>query len=233
MDLNDIFKINPFRINPVELILAKINRPPEEKDNYKVTVNLKSLNSVIHGLVVEKTRNLEKLAFDSYKGNLNLRGHYIVRDYPLARAFRLNAVDFYAKLRPVSVRNNHIRFRVENFVLENHKKKKFDLVRLLSRFDPIHKRIIMKAVVEVIPEILSLTRLQNEVRFNTNYFLEKVPGLAEHIRISRVIPDQGLVYVYLRSNTMIKALMDGFGPEFLTIDVLREETDSLRLLWKR
>ncbi|MBE7413096.1 MAG: hypothetical protein L6Q54_09580 [Leptospiraceae bacterium] len=226
--LPDFFSINPF-----DLFLKKIPTHHLEKDNYRVTLNLNSLNKVIQTEVVEKTDNLKKLTFDSENGKLNLEGYYSVLHYPLARLWRVSALNFYAILDPVWVKNNIIRFKVVSFRLENHKKKKFDLIRLLSRFDFFHRRMILESIVEVIPEVLSSTRLNNEIKFNINYFLEKIPSIAGKISISRIYPYKGEIFFYVRSSTILRALLDFFGPEFIRLDEIDEGSDSLKLLWRR
>ncbi len=222
-----------FSLNPLDLFFKKIPVHHTEKDNYKVTLNLNSLNRVIQTQVVEKTDNLKKLTFDSQNGRLNLEGYYNVTHYSIARLWGVSAVNFYAILDPVWVKNNTIRFKILSFRLENHKKKKFDLIKILSRFDFFHRKMILESIVEVIPEILSLTRLNNEIKFNTNYFLDKIPSIAGKISITRVYPYKGEVYFYVKSSTILKALLDFFGPEFIKLDEIDEGSDSLKMLWKR
>ena len=226
--ISDFFNLNPF-----DLFLKKIPSHTIEKDNYRVTLNLNSLNRVIQTNVVEETENLKRLIFNSENGKVILEGFYNVTHYSIARLWGVSAVNFSAILDPVWVKNNTIRFRILSFRLENHKKKKFDLIKIISRFDFFHRKIILESIVEVIPEILSLTRLNNEIKFNTNYFLDKIPSIAGKISISKVYPYKGEVYFYVQSSTILKALLDFFGPEFIKLDEIDESRDSLKMLWKR
>lgn len=222
-----------FNINPFDLFFKKIPVVHVEKDNYRVTLNLNSLNGVIHTELVEKSENLKRLVFDSENGKVNLEGFYNVSHYSIARLWGVSAINFYAILDPVWVKNNTIRFRILSFRLENHKKKKIDIIKLLSRFDFFHRKLILESIVKEIPEILSLTKLNNEIKFNTNYFLDKIPSIAGKISITKVYPYKGEVYFYVQSSTILKALLDFFGPEFIKLDEIDEGRDSLKMLWNR
>lgn len=90
----------------------------------------------------------------------------------------------------------------------------------------------MEQIVEEVPEILSLTEVGNEVRIDLNYFLAEIPEVAGKVSIQKVIPEKGNVFLFVRSNTILKPLLDFFGPDYLRIEPISENEDSLLMLWR-
>lgn len=92
--------------------------------------------------------------------------------------------------------------------------------------------MILETIVEEIPEILRLTGIRNVITVNIDYFLSEIPDLAGKITIQKVIPEKGNVFLFVRSGTILKPLLDFFGPEYIRIEPISENQDSLLLLWR-
>lgn len=220
--------------NPLDLLTGPFHRTKSVlKSNYKVTLKLYALNRVIKEKVVDDTENLHSLEFDSEHGKLHLYGNYKIENFSLSKFLRCKEVRYDAALVPIWVRQNKVRFRMVEYKLRDAKKRKFDPIRWISRFDPFHKRMIFAAIVEEIPALFSLTRFKYEIRVDLNYFLSEVPDVAGKVSIQKVIPDKGNVYLFVNSHTILKPLMDFFGPQYLRIDPISEDSDSLLMLWNR
>lgn len=74
--------------------------------------------------------------------------------------------------------------------------------------------------------------MQWEILFDLNYFLNLVPSIAGKIEIQYIIGDNNELYIFVRSSTILKPLVDFFGPEYLKIDYIEEDRDIQMLLWE-
>ncbi|PJZ68350.1 hypothetical protein CH373_17475 [Leptospira perolatii] len=202
------------------------------KSNYRITILLFSLNKVLKKKVVEATDDLESLEIDSGNGVLYLSGFYNITGLTWSKLLRTDFIDFRLSLRPVKVDGNKVRFRIESFRLYDHSPRTIDPIRLFSKVFRFHRRLILEAIVEEIPEILSLTPVGHDVIFDLNYFLAEIPEVAGKVSVQKVIPEKGNVFVFVRSNTILKPLLDFFGPDFVRIEPISENEDSLLMLWR-
>ncbi|HNH03095.1 MAG TPA: hypothetical protein PLP72_26310, partial [Leptospiraceae bacterium] len=100
----------------------------------------------------------------------------------------------------------------------------FDIVRFISSFDFFHKRYIIQTIAKLFPNFLSLTRLNNEIRVNLNYFLNKV-NPAHNIEIKKLSAHNHKILFQVRSNIIIKSLMDMFGIDIVVVEPI-QDTDS-------
>ncbi|EPG73435.1 hypothetical protein LEP1GSC058_3062 [Leptospira fainei serovar Hurstbridge str. BUT 6] len=227
----DLRKLPGF--NLLDLLSGNSSRiESSTKSNYRIAILLHSLNKVLRKKVVEGTEDLESLVLDAGSGILLLSGHYCIKGLTWSRLLRTDYVKFKLSLRPVRVEGNRVIFRIESFRLYDHNPRSFDPIRFFSKVFKFHRRLILEQIVEEVPEILSLTEIGNEVRIDLNYFLAEIPEVAGKVSIQKVIPEKGNVFLFVRSNTILKPLLDFFGPDYLRIEPISENEDSLLMLWR-
>ncbi len=215
------------RFNPLNLFLPQ---KVALKSNYRVTILLKNLRSVIHKEIIEHDPDLETLEITSVKGEIHLTGVYLMDWLWIARLFGVKAIHYRVRLKPVGVRENKAHFRIIGYRVWDTKERRFDFVRWFGRVDPFHKKKVLESILKASPNLISLTGLQWEVLLNLNYFLDLVPSIAGKIEIQFFVADNEEVYVFVRSGTILKPLVDFFGPEYVLIDFLEEQQDIQRLL---
>lgn len=227
----DLRKLPGF--NLLELFSGKSSREDSSlKSNYRIAVLLHSLNKVLQKKVVEGTEDLESLVMDSERGILFLSGHYSIQGSTWSKLLRIHFIRYKLSLRPVRVEGNRVVFRIESFRLYDYNPRSVDPVRIFSKIFKFHRRIILEEIVEEIPEILSLTEVGNEVKVDLNYFLAEIPEVAGKVSVQKVIPEKGNVFVYVRSSTILKPLLDFFGPDYLRVEPISENEDSMLMLWR-
>lgn len=209
-NLFDIMKV----LNPFQVIISAVE---ENKDNFLIDVDMRYLNELIHVQLLENSENLLDLDVVAREGKLIVRGEYHVGDFFLANLFKVHEVLFHVELSPVWVKSNHIRFRVIKYKIWNKERKKIDLVFIFSRIFPYHKNYLLKELTKLYPHILSLTKLQNELRLNLNYYFNKAGILNNNVKVHRIELDSNIVKIYLRSSVVLKPLVDFFGSSFISV----------------
>ncbi|AAN51138.1 hypothetical protein RBB68_15820 [Leptospira interrogans] len=218
--------------NPFDFFTGHPFAKENQKSNYKITVKLHSLNKILKKKISESDDPLESLEFDSENGVLILTGHFSIQGLFWSRFLKTEFVDYNVRLIPVKVIQNQVRFQIHSFRLFSHTPIKLDPIRIFSKIFQFHRRLILETIVEEIPEILRLTGIRNVITVNIDYFLSEIPDLAGKITIQKVIPEKGNVFLFVRSGTILKPLLDFFGPEYIRIEPISENQDSLLLLWR-
>ncbi len=201
-------------INPFQVLLGAVE---ETKDNYRLEINMKYINELMHIEVLEEAESLLELDILAREGKIVSRGEYYVGDYFLADFLRVKEIGFNADFIPIWVKGNQVRFRVENFRVWNKARKKFDIVKWIAKLFPYNRTLILRELVSLYPNILSLTRLQNEVRLNLNYFLKKANISPESVKIHKVKLETNKLIFYLRSTIALKPLADFFGADAIRV----------------
>ncbi|EOQ88749.1 hypothetical protein LEP1GSC202_1471 [Leptospira yanagawae serovar Saopaulo str. Sao Paulo = ATCC 700523] len=218
-----------FRFNPLNLFL-----PPKvvPKSNYKVTLLLGSLKKVIQTEIIAEDPDLESLEVGSSKGEVILTGTYRMEWLWIARFLKVQSIRFRVRLKPVLVKDNKARLKIVGYRAWDTKPRRFDIVRWFVKIDPFHKKKVFESIMHEAPHILSITGLQWELLFDLNYFLNLVPAIAGKIEIQYLVADHNELYIFVRSSTILKPLVDFFGPEYLKIDYIEEDRDVQMLLWE-
>lgn len=211
---------------PDKSIDMLLNVADEIKDEYKVSLNLRYVNELLYLQVVEETEKLDTFKIDSHKGKVYLEGNFITEYYPLAKFFKIDSVNYIVELTPIWVKHNHVRFRITDFKIWDSRPRKFDFVRFISKFDFFHKRYIIQTIVKLFPNFLSLTRLNNEVRVNLDYFLNKINN-HHNIEIKKFIAHNHKILFFVRSSVLVKSLMDIFGIDIVVVEPIRSESDMV------
>lgn len=201
-------------INPFQVLLGAAE---ETKDNYRLEINMKYINELIRIEVLEESESLLELDMFAREGKIVARGEYYVGDYSLADLFKVREISFNAEFIPIWVKGNQVRFRVDNFRVWNKSRKKFDIVKWIAKLFPYNRTLILRELVSLYPHILSLTRLQNEVRLNLNYFLKKANITPELVKIHKVKLETNKLIFYLRSTIILKPLADFFGADAVRV----------------
>lgn len=209
---------------PEKSIDMLLNATEEIKDEYKVSLNLRYINELLYIQVVEETEKLDTFTIDSNKGKVYLEGNFITRYYPLAKFFKIDSVNYIVELTPIWVKHNHVRFKISDYKIWDSNPRKFDFVRFISRFDFFHKRYILQTIVKLFPKFLSLTRLNNEIRFNLDFFLSKVK-IGQNIEIKKLVAHNHKLLFYVRSSVLIKSLMDIFGTDIVVVESTHSDTN--------
>ncbi|MCZ8342397.1 MAG: hypothetical protein O9301_05135 [Leptospira sp.] len=225
MLLTDLLRFNPFN-----LFLAPKVVP---KSNYKVTLILSNLKVIIQKEIIEKDPDLESLEITSSKGEIILRGVYRMDWLWIARVLKIKRINYRVRLRPVSVKENKAHLKIIGYRVWDIKERKFDFIWWFSKVEPFHKKKVLNSIIKNAPHLLSLTGLQWEILFNLNFFLEQVPSIAGKIEIQYVVGDNKEIYIFVRSSTILKPLVDFFGPEYVKIDFIEEDRDITMLLWNK
>jgi hypothetical protein len=225
MLLTDLLRFNPFNLFLPQKAVAK--------SNYKVTILLKNLRSVIRTEIIDKDPDLETLEITSVKGEIHMTGVYLMDWLWISKFIGVHAIHYRVRLKPVSVRDNKAHLKIVGYRVWDTKERKFDFVRWFAKIDPFHKTKVLDSILKSAPQLLSVTGLQWEVQLNLNYFLDLVPSIAGKIEIQYVLADNGEVYVFVRSGTILKPLVDFFGPEYVRIDFIEEDQDLPLLLWDK
>jgi hypothetical protein len=187
---------------PEKSIDLLLNAAEEIKEDYRVSLNLRYINELLYLQVVEETESLDTFTIDSNKGKVYLEGNFITRYYPLAKFFRIESVNYKVELKPIWVRHNHVRFKISDFKIWDGRPRKFDMVRFISRFDIFHKRYILQTIVKLFPNFLSLTRLNNEIRVNLDYFLNKI-NTSHNIEIKKLSAHNHKILFLVRSSILV------------------------------
>jgi hypothetical protein len=219
-NISDIIKV----LNPFQVLISAVE---ENKENFRIDVDMRYLNELIHIEVLEESENLLDLDVIAREGKLIAKGEYHVGDYPLAKIFKVHEVLFHVELAPVWVKSNHVRFRVTNYKIWNKARKKFDLVKIVSRIFPYHKNYLLKELVNLYPHILSLTKLQNEIRLNLNYYFQKAGILNNNVKVHRIDLESNKLILYLRSSVMLRPLVDFFGSSIISIYDVVSQSENL------
>ncbi len=225
MLLTDLFRFNPLNLFLPQKVVMK--------SNYKVTILLKNLRSVIRSEIIDKDPDLETLEITSVKGEIHMTGVYLMDWLWISRFIGVHAIHYRVRLKPVAVKDNRAHLKIVGYRVWDTKPRKFDFVRWFAKVDPFHKTKVLESILKSAPKLLSVTGLQWEVLLNLNYFLDLVPSIAGKIEIQYFLADNGEVYVFARSGTILKPLVDFFGPEYLRIDFLAEDQDVPLLLWDK
>jgi len=160
---------------------------------------------------------------------------YSMRWLSIARFFGVEAIHYRVRLKPESVKHNKVHCRIVGYRVWDTKKRRFDFVRWFGRVDPFHKKRVLKSILRNFPEVLSLAGFQWEVLVDLNYFLRMGPPLAGSIEIQNVVPaphEPDKIFFYAKSSSILKPLMDFFGPEYLSVDEIEEHVDEMTLLMK-
>jgi hypothetical protein len=207
---DDVWK----ELNPFQVLFDAVE---ETKDNYRVEIDMRYINELVHIEVLEEAESLLELDIFARDGRFIVRGEYYVGDYLLAGILKVREVGFHAEFVPVWVKSNHVRFRIDSFRIWNKKKRKFDLVRWIARLFPYNRTLILKELVNLYPHILSLTKLQNEVRLNLNYFLNKAKLNSEVVKVHKVLLETNRLILFIRSTVVLKPLADFFGSDVVKV----------------
>ncbi len=208
-------------MNPDKSIDVILNASDEIEEEFKVSLHLEYINKLIFEKVVSDSEKLESFLIDAKNHFVFLEGKFITKNYFLAKLIKLESVNFRVKLKPIWVKQNAVRFKIVNFQIWNTIPKKIDIVKIISQFDVLHKRYILKTIVELFPEFLSLTKLNNEIRVNLDYFLKKV--YTEHrIKIKKIFAEKHKVYFLVKSNLLIRSIIDFFGTNVIELSKYSE-----------
>ncbi|EKT86282.1 hypothetical protein LSS_13054 [Leptospira santarosai serovar Shermani str. LT 821] len=218
--------------DPFDFFTGHSSKNESQKSNYKITLKLHSLNKILKKKISKSDDPLESLEFDSENGVLILTGHFSIQGLFWSRFLKTDSVDYNVSLAPVRVVQNQVRLQIHSFRLFSHSSRKLDPIRIFSKIFQFHRRFILETIVEEIPEILRLTGIRNVITVNMDYFLSEIPDLAGNITIQKVIPEKGNVFLFVRSGTILKPLLDFFGPEYIRIEPISENHDTLLLLWR-
>ncbi|EKS08509.1 hypothetical protein LEP1GSC071_2621 [Leptospira santarosai str. JET] len=218
--------------DPFDFLTGHSSKNESQKSNYKITLKLHSLNKILKKKISKSDDPLESLEFDSENGVLILTGHFSIQGLFWSRFLKTDSVDYNVSLAPVRVVQNQVRLQIHSFRLFSHSSRKLDPIRIFSKIFQFHRRFILETIVEEIPEILRLTGIRNVITVNMDYFLSEIPDLAGNITIQKVIPEKGNVFLFVRSGTILKPLLDFFGPEYIRIEPISENHDTLLLLWR-
>ncbi|MDF3821918.1 hypothetical protein P3G55_18585 [Leptospira sp. 96542] len=219
-----------FRFNPLNLFL-----PPKvvPKSNYKVTLILGNLKQVIKTEIIDEDPDLQSLDVTSTKGEIFLTGVYKMGWLWIARFLKIETINYRVRLKPVSVKDNKAHLKIVGYRVWDTKPRRFDFVRWFGKVEPFHKKKVLESILTSAPHLLSLTGLQWEILFNMNYFLNLIPSIAGKIEIQYIIADDNEVYIFVKSSTILKPLVDFFGPEYIKIDYIEEDKDVTMLLWDK
>jgi hypothetical protein len=202
------------QLNPFQVIIGAVE---ETRDNYRVEIDMRYLNELVHLEVLEEAENLLELDFFAREDKIISKGQYYVGEYRLARILKVREIVFHAEFIPVWVKGNNVRFRISAFRIWNKEKRKMDIVKWISKLIPYNRTYILKELVSLYPNLLSLTKLQNEVRLNLNYFLKKANINHESVKVHKVTLETNKLVLQLRSSVVLKPLADLFGSDVVAV----------------
>ncbi len=212
-------------INPFQVLLDAVE---ETKDNYRLEIDMRYINELMHIEVLEEAESLLELDMFAREGKLIARGEYYVGDYLLAGILKVREIGFHAEFVPIWVKANQVRFRIDNFRVWNKAKRKIDLVKWIAKLFPYNQTLILRELVSLYPHILSLTRFQNEVRLNLNYFLQKASLSSDVVKVHKVLLETNRLIFFVRSTVVLKPLADFFGSEVVKVYSLPASNSSSR-----
>ncbi len=246
--------VDLLRFNPLHLFLPAKVTP---KSNYRVTIKIEALKDIIHDQIIIKDEDLETLEVKTQDGQIHLQGVYSMnwlRVKPIlglpTRLFGIHSINYRIRLKPQRAKNNFIICQVIGYRVWDTSERKLDLVWWFGKLDPFHKKKVFNSIIRSFPSILSVSGFQWEVSINMNHFLRMVPDLAktmsgsvaapvagslagsvvDTVDIQNVSVGKGEIFLYTKSSSMLKPLMDFFGPEFLDVDFVDDHVDEQRLL---
>lgn len=206
-----------WELNPLKLIFDTTQALPGITSNSKIILFLENVSPLLHKKISKNRSYITELKLTSHKDKLSLEGDVDPSSYFLARLLKIQRIHFKAKLRVVSIEQNIVRFRFVSYSLDNPGKKKWDIVRIISRFDPYHKKKILNTIVDGFPEVFRLTPIAGEILLSLNYFMNQVPSLAGKIQVVSADLHNNRVVFHARSNVILKPLMDVLGPQYVKV----------------
>lgn len=229
MLLTDLLKINPLHFF----------LPPKAvpKSNYRVTLLLRNIQEIIRTEIMKKDEDLLSLRITVEKDEIYLTGEYQMTWLFLARWCAIRSIFFRVRLRPGRVSHNKAECRIVGYRVWDTSPSYIDFVRLVGKWEPFHKKRLLHSIVSSFPKVLSLSGLQWEVLIDLNYFLDQVPSIAGSmagsIEVTQLLTDGDNLLFSVKSSTLLKPLMDFFGPEYLSIEFNDEHGDVQQLLIKK
>ena len=204
---------------------------------YKLVLRLDALNPVLEKYVVQPYRHLEALQVTSVEGLVRFEGIYLPpTDHRLA-TLGYPRVGIEAEFAVRENERSLVYLGVHRFRLREPGRGRVDPIRLASRFLPGMQTRFLKALAKTLPSIFSLPvgREVPCIAMNLDYFLSKVPAYVSslgEVRLDRIsIRNDNRVHFFLQTNTILKNLVDFFGPEYLQLEELEDHRDFLELLW--
>ncbi len=210
-------------------------RNPLGNNLYKVVLSLESLNPVLDQIVKEKSQRVRRLHVSSVPGEVRMEGEANPRKDSPARKFGIDRIGFRIHVRVRESRGNDVILRVQRIEIWNAQARKIDLLKIVGRFSARLRATLIQEITEVIPEVITVGHYAGELVFHAGYFVSMVPTLwnslgSIHIAGVRAA-DVNHVHFYVQSNLLLLGMVDFFGPQYLSLEQIQGESDSLRMLW--
>lgn len=207
---------------------------PLSSDLYKVVLHLDALNPVLQKDIVQPSNSLESLKIFSDHGRVTVEGEYTTDENGRARKLGYRSIHFKFRLSIRDIQDNRIVLRITGISLRSS--RKFDLLRYFGRFYPGVYRTIIQRVVRARPLVFSASRQSKEILFHTDYFLEKVPSFVGSLGDIKIVNVRAMagneVFFYVESNLLVLGIVDTFGPQYLSLQKISTDKESLELLWE-
>lgn len=200
---------------------------------YKIVLSLEALNPRLEQYAIRKTETIASMRLSARKGLVILRGVYV----PAAGRKIKNLYDeigFNLMLEVQGVSGNEVLFKVKRTGLHNPRARRFDPVRWAGAVLPGVRKQIIGALCRNLPHILRTNEEFNEIWFNTGYYLAKVPAYMNSlgdIRIVNVRAQENRILFYVNTNLIMVNLVDQFGPEYLSLEEIKADKESMQMLW--
>ncbi|MCB1304285.1 MAG: hypothetical protein KDK37_08405 [Leptospiraceae bacterium] len=197
----------------------EIQNPLEEKV-YRIQLKMDALNPVISNQARIRNPSLLEFSIETTAREIRIRGK-------TTRQGRLRGTAFEVSFRPHHVENHGIYFKCHRFKFRSYPYQKLDLYRTVSPF-PFAQRIAMNRFTRNIPPAF-----QHEGRyiyFRPAYYVRMVPTFVGDFHMMYVRLSEGIIEFYVKSNRLIQALVDFFGPQYLRMEAVNESEEALRLL---
>ncbi|MBE7437647.1 MAG: hypothetical protein HS115_04260 [Spirochaetales bacterium] len=203
---------------------------PLSDDLYKIILSLDALQDILDTYVTARIDYLSSIRITTANHRLVLSGEYILTSGMLSG----QRVRFQGNFQIADAQDNKVILKIRSVKLARSGPG-FDWIGMLGFALPGLRRLLVDALTQAQPEIFTHRRFQ-EVFFHTPYFLNQVPGLTGALGQIRIVfvraASKNQVHFYVQSNQIVRSLVEYFGPQFLTVETIHFDRESLAMLWE-
>jgi len=203
---------------------------PLSDDLYKIILSLDALQGILDEYLAGRVDYLSTIRITTANHRLLLTGEYILTSGIL----RGQRVRFQGNFQIADAQDNRVILKIRSVKLARSGPG-IDWIGMFSFALPGLRRLLVDALTHAQPDIFT-HRGFREVLFHTPYFLKQVPALLGSLGEIRIVfvraASNNQVHFYVQSNQIIRSLVEYFGPQFLTVETIHFDRESLAMLWE-
>lgn len=199
---------------------------------YKIALGLEALTPRVEAYARSKSPTLISIRLSARKGRVIVRGVFQPPEGSMGSLYK--ELGFHLILEIKGISNNEVLLEVARTGLYKPGAGRFDLVRWAGAVLPGVRASIVSALVKGMPRSLRTNDERTRMWFNCKVYLEKVPDYMNSlgdIRIVNVRAQENRILFYVNTNLIMVNLVDTFGPEYLSLEEIKYDKESMQMLW--